>query len=147
MDQVDPAEFGRIRQLNVGALLAMTQAVLPAMREQGFGRIVDISSGTARRVAVGLGAYASTQSAVTMLSAVLTEELASDGIVVSLLLPSVTATEFGDSMFKLGTSPRPGAVVHRPDYVAGAVMRLLRTGEASLGIPHGPEQLGLDQRS
>lgn len=36
-------------------------------------------------------------------------------------------------------------VVHSPDYVAGVVLRLLRTGEESLDIPHGPEQPGLDQ--
>ena len=112
--------------INVASLLTMTQAVLPAMRQQGFGRIVNISSGTTRRVAVGVGAYASTKSAVNMLSAVLRQELAGDGITVSLLLPSITATEFGDGMFSLGTSPRPGMVVHSPDYVAGMVLRLLR---------------------
>jgi len=64
---------------------------------------------------------------------------------VSLLLPSVTATEFGDGMFTLGASPRPGMVVHSPDYAAGLVLRLLRTGEESFDIPHGPEQPGLAQ--
>ncbi len=76
---------------------------------------MNISSGTTRRVAIGLGAYAATKSAVNMLSAVLSEELADDGIAVSLLLPSITATEFGDGMFTLGVSPRPGMVVHSPD--------------------------------
>ena len=80
LDQVDLAEFGRILQLNVVGLLAVTQAVLPAMREQGFGRIVNISSGTTRRVAVGVGAYASTKAAVNMLSDVMREEFAPDGI-------------------------------------------------------------------
>lgn len=140
LDQVDLAEFSQILQLNVVGLLAVTQAVLPAMREQGFGRIVNISSGTTRRVAVGVGAYASTKTAVNMLSAVLRQELADDGIEVSLLLPSITATEFGDGMFTLGASPRPGMVVQSPDYAAGMVLRLLRTGEESFDIPHGPEQ-------
>jgi NADP-dependent 3-hydroxy acid dehydrogenase YdfG len=143
LDQVDLAEFGRILQLNVVGLLAVTQAVLPAMREQGFGRIVNISSGTTRRVAVGVGAYASTKVAVNMLSEVMRQELASDGIAVSLLLPSITATEFGDGMFTLGASPRPGMVAHSPDYVAGVILRLLRTGEDTFDIPHGPEQPGL----
>jgi short-subunit dehydrogenase len=110
------------------------------MREQGFGRIVNISSGTTRRVAVGVGAYASTKVAVNMLSAVLRQELAGDGIAVSLLLPSITATEFGNGIFTLGTSPRPGMLVHSPDYPAGFVLRLLRTGEETFDIPHGPEQ-------
>jgi short-subunit dehydrogenase len=141
--QVDPAEFSQNLQLNVASVLTMTQAVVPVMRQQGFGRIVNISSGTTRRVAVGVGAYASAKSAVNMLSAVLRQELAGDGIAESLLLPSVTATEFGDGMFTLGSSPRPGMVVHSPDYVASVVLRLLRTGEESFDIPHGPEQPGL----
>ncbi len=140
LEDVDPTEFGKILQLNVVSLLAATQAVLPAMREQGFGRIVNVSSGTTRRVAVGVGAYASSKSAVNMLSSVLTQELAEDGIAVSLLLPSITATEFAGGRFTLGASPRPGLVVHSPDYVAGIVLRLLRTGEESFDIPHGPEQ-------
>ncbi|MEV4604620.1 SDR family oxidoreductase [Amycolatopsis sp. NPDC049253] len=140
LDQVDPAAFGATLQLNVVGLLAVTQAVLPAMRQQGFGRIVNISSGTTRRVAVGVGAYAASKSAVNMLSAVLTRELAADGIAVSLLLPSITATEFADGRFTLGASPIPGMVVQSPEYVAGVVLRLLRTGEESFDIPHGVEQ-------
>jgi len=134
-----PSSTGVLR-LNVVSVLAMTQAVLPAMREQRFGRIVNISSGTTRRVSVGLGAYASTKAAVNMLTGVLRQELAGDGIVVSLLVPSITATEFGNHMFTLGASPRPGMVAHSPQYVAGMVLRLLQTGEESFDIPHGPEQ-------
>jgi NAD(P)-dependent dehydrogenase (short-subunit alcohol dehydrogenase family) len=137
---IDPAELSRVLQLNVVGLLMLTQAVLPAMREQGFGRIVNVSSGTTRRVAVGYGAYASTKTAVNMLSAVLAQELADEGIAVSLLLPSITGTEFGNGMFTLGTEPWPGAVVQSPDYAARFVLRVLRTGEESFDVPHGPEQ-------
>ncbi|MCO5997660.1 SDR family NAD(P)-dependent oxidoreductase [Actinoallomurus rhizosphaericola] len=137
---IDVAEYRKILDLNVASLVAVTQAVLPAMREQGFGRIVNVSSGTTRRVATGVGAYAATKSAVNMISSVLREELAADGIAVSLLLPSVTATEFGNGIFKDGVPPRPGMVVHRPEYAAGVVLRLLRTGEDTFDIPHGPEQ-------
>lgn len=137
---IDIAEYRKILDLNVASLVDVTHAVLPAMRERGFGRIVNVSSGTTRWVATGSGAYAATKSAVNMISAVLREELAADGIAVSLLLPSVTATEFGNGMFKDGVPPRPGMVVHRPEYAAGVVLRLLRTGEDTVDIPHGPEQ-------
>src|ERR1700753_2964369 len=143
LDQTDLAAFSQALQLNVVSLVAVTQAVLPAMRAQGFGRIVNVSSGTTRRVAVGVGAYASTKYAVNMLTAVMREELADDGIAVSLVVPSVTATEFGGGMFKLGASPRPGQVVQSPDYVAGVILRLLRTGEESFDMPHAPAQPGL----
>src|SRR3984885_6308998 len=94
LDQVDVAQFSRILELNVAGLLAMTRAVLPAMGKRGFGRIVNVSSGTTRRTAAGVGAYASTKTAVNMLSAVLRQELAGEGNAVALLPPSITATEF-----------------------------------------------------
>ncbi|MEV6607629.1 SDR family oxidoreductase [Kutzneria sp. NPDC051319] len=137
---VDAAEYRKVLDLNVVSLIEVTQAVLPAMRERGFGRIVNVSSGTTRRVATGIGAYAASKAAVNMISSVLREELAADGIAVSLLLPSMTATEFGDGIFKDGVPPRPGAVVHSAEYAAGVVLRLLRTGEGTFDIPHGPEQ-------
>jgi NADP-dependent 3-hydroxy acid dehydrogenase YdfG len=77
--EVDPAEYREILDVNVVSLLAMTQAVLPAMREQGFGRIVNISSGSSRMVLAGDGAYAATKSAVNMLSAVFREEWRATG--------------------------------------------------------------------
>jgi hypothetical protein len=43
-------------------------------------------------------------------------------------------------LFQLGVEPRPGLVVHRPEYVAGVVLRLLRTGEDTFDIPRGPER-------
>jgi len=49
LDLLDLDEFARVLQLNVISLVAMTQAVLPAMRARGSGRIVNISSGVRRQ--------------------------------------------------------------------------------------------------
>src|SRR5664280_420123 len=49
LDRLDLDEFARVLQLNVISLVAMTQAVLPAMRARGSGRIVNISSGVRRQ--------------------------------------------------------------------------------------------------
>jgi short-subunit dehydrogenase len=88
----------------------------------------------------GVGAYAATKSAVNMLTAVARAELAPDGIAVSLVLPSITATEFAGGRFKPGDTGRNGMVVHSPGYVAAVILRALRTGEERIDIPHGPEQ-------
>src|SRR5450759_1814230 len=53
--------------------------------------------------------------------------LEADGIAVSLVLPSITATEFGGGRIQPGEQPGPG-------------VRALRTGEERIDIPHGPEQ-------
>ena len=62
-------------------------------------------------------------------------ELADDNIQVTLLLPSVTDTEF----YPAGGLP-PGMVAHSSEYVGRVVLRALRTGEERIDIPHGPEQ-------
>ncbi len=69
-----------------------------------------------------------------MLSAVLRQELAGDGIAVSLLSPSITATEFGDGMFTLGTSPRPGSLHPEPARTAPRFPRPGMRGAARINI-------------
>ena len=118
----------------------MTRAVLPAMREQGGGRIVNVSSGVIDTPAPTVSAYAASKAGLVMFSAVARLELAPEGIDVSTVLPSLTATEFGGGIYQLGTEPFPGFVVHSADYVAAVILRALRTGEARIDIPHGAEQ-------
>jgi short-subunit dehydrogenase len=140
LDGVDLDGFTRVLALNVVSVVAMTQAVPPAMRAQRSGRIVNISSGTTRRVLPGVGAYAATKSALNMLTSVSREELETDAIAVSLVLPSITATEFGGGRYQPGHEVRPGMVAHSPGYVAQVILRALRTGEERIDIPHGAEQ-------
>ena len=140
LDRLDTEEFTRVLDLNVVSLVAMTQAVLPAMRDRGAGRIVNISSGLTRMAQPGVGAYSATKAAVNQLSAVWRKELEPDGIAVSLVLPSITATEFAGGRFKSGPAPRPGMIAHSPEYVGQFILRALRTGEERIDIPHGPEQ-------
>lgn len=143
LDQLDPAEFRAALDLNVVSVLAMTQAVLPAMRRQGHGHIVNVSSGTTRMAPPTVGGYAATKAAVNMISEVARKELAAEGITVSLVVPSITATEFAGGRFLRGDPGLPGMIVHSPEYVARIILRVLRSGEACIDIPHGPEQPGM----
>lgn len=145
LEKISPEEFGRVLRLNLVSVLAMTQAVLPAMRAQGGGRIVNVSSGTTRMVLPGVGGYAATKAGLNMLSAVARAELAGERIDVSLVLPSITATEFAGGRFQAGQGPRPGMIAHTPEYVGRVILRALRTGEERIDVPHGPEQDELAQ--
>jgi NADP-dependent 3-hydroxy acid dehydrogenase YdfG len=140
LDRLDPADFARALDLNVVSVLAMTQAVLPAMRAAGGGRIVNVSSGTTRLAPPGVGGYAATKAALNLLTEVMRKELAGEGIVVSLVVPSITATEFAGGRFLQGGPTPPGMVPHSARYVGQVIVRALRTGEASIDIPHGPER-------
>jgi NAD(P)-dependent dehydrogenase (short-subunit alcohol dehydrogenase family) len=136
----EPEEFSQLLELNLVSAQAMIREVLPAMRAQGGGRIVNVSSGVIHTPAPTVSAYAASKAGLVMFSAVARLELAAMGIDVSTVLPSLTATEFGGGIYQLGTEPFPGFVVHSTEYVAGVVLRALRTGEDRIDIPHGPEQ-------
>lgn len=140
LEHLDLDELQRVLDLNVVSLVGMTQVALPALQASGAGRVVNISSGTTTMVLPGVSGYASTKSAVNMISAVSRRELEDSGVTVSLVLPSITATEFGDGAFTAGQVPRPGMVAHSASYVGRVVLRALVAGEERIDIPHGPEQ-------
>lgn len=143
VDEVDVERFRRLLELNVLAPVAVQQAVLPAMRRAGRGTIVNVSSGTTRRVAVGLAPYASTKAALNTLSLAARQELAGDGIDVSLIVPFITATEFGGGMFTGPDAPTGDRAPHTPEFVAAVIMRLLQTGEERIDLLPGPEDWSL----
>ena len=141
LERVSLEDLVAITELNFYAPLVAMQAVVPIMRARGGGAIVNVSSGSSRIVLPGVGAYAATKAALNMLSLVAREEFAPDGIVVSLVYPSVTATEFHDKL-RAGAMRAGGSALtpHSPHYVAKAIIRAIRTGEAEIVIPHGPER-------
>jgi NADP-dependent 3-hydroxy acid dehydrogenase YdfG len=140
LEEIDPVAYLELLNLNVVSVVTAFQAVLPVMRKQQAGRIVSVSSGTTRGIAAGAGGYAASKAAMNMLTDVARKEFADDGIDVSLVLPSITASEFADSRFLPGTPPpRTGMVIHTAEYVGRVILRALRTGEPRIDIPHGPE--------
>ena len=62
IDQIDPDDFRAILDLNLIAPLVAMQAVLPAMRRQRAGSIINVSSRNIADDASGVGAYAASES-------------------------------------------------------------------------------------
>lgn len=85
-------------ETNVFGLAKVTQAVLPAMRKQGSGKIINISSGAGRFGYPGGSAYVSSKFAVEGLSESLAYELEPFGIRVVLIEPGFIKTNFADGM-------------------------------------------------
>ena len=85
-----------IFEVNVFGLMGLTQQLLPAMRERGRGRIVNISSIAGRWVSPGSGWYGASKFALEALSDALRLELKAFGVSVVVVEPGVIATEFGD---------------------------------------------------
>jgi short-subunit dehydrogenase len=95
VETVNLDKYRQIMNLNVfGPLFAM-ELVIPRMRAQGGGMIVNISSRVSKNYYPMLGAYASTKYALNALSLTARAELAKDNIIVSVMHPKMTATNFG----------------------------------------------------
>jgi short-subunit dehydrogenase len=130
LEQVRLEDLRSVTELNVYAPLLAIQAVLPAMRKQGRGAIVNVGSMTSRMVLQGVGAYSATKAALAHLSQVARRELEPDGIVVSTVYPSVTATEFHQSLAAGGRvgGGWGGPPPHTAESVAEAILGAIESG-------------------
>lgn len=95
-----PMERARfVFEVNVFGTLAMTQACLPAMLERGSGRVVFVSSIAGVSAGAIAGPYAMSKHAMQAMGASLREELAPQGVDVTLANPGAFGTGFNDRMF------------------------------------------------
>jgi NAD(P)-dependent dehydrogenase (short-subunit alcohol dehydrogenase family) len=121
---LNPDDFRKIFDLNVIGPLTAMQAVIPIMREQGGGLIINISSVVTKMNIPEIGAYAATKSALNMLSDTARGELASEQIRVISVYPRVTATDFGKNALGVrrqqpqGSSNPPDT----PEFVAEKIL-------------------------
>ena len=93
-ETLDVDEVRRQFETNVFGLLRLSQLVLPAMREQQDGRIVNISSMGGKIVFPGGGAYHATKFAVEAFSDAMRFEVAGFGIKVVIIEPGLITTNF-----------------------------------------------------
>lgn len=100
LEHIDIDKYSQLFELDVvGPLLAM-QSVIPIMRKQGSGMIVNISSGTSLMYLPNMSAYSSLKRALNALTLTAREELAKDNIIVSVVYPYITLTDFDKNMIK-----------------------------------------------
>jgi NADP-dependent 3-hydroxy acid dehydrogenase YdfG len=86
-------EWRRMVQVNVFGVLYCTHAALGVMKEQGSGHIVTVSSVAGRFARPGSGVYNLTKFGVGAFSEALRQEVALEGIRVTLIEPGFVATE------------------------------------------------------
>lgn len=136
-------------EVNVFGLMGLTQALLPAMRSRGQGRIVNISSIAGRFVTPGAGWYGASKFAVEALSDALRMELQSFGVKVVVIEPGLIRTGFEavskPSLEAGGDDPVWGSMMRNvarawaegfrqgsdPDVVAACIERALTEADPS----------------
>jgi 3-oxoacyl-[acyl-carrier protein] reductase len=85
-------DWAELWQLNVMSYVRAIQAVLPGMRERGFGRIVNVSSTAGKRPSTGMPDYSVTKAAVLSLSRLVADVYAKDGVLCNAVAPGPTAS-------------------------------------------------------
>jgi NAD(P)-dependent dehydrogenase (short-subunit alcohol dehydrogenase family) len=91
-------EIKALYETNVFGVIRVTQAVLPIMRKQGSGRIINISSGAGRIGYPGGSAYVSSKFALEGLSESVAYEIEQFGIRTVLVEPGFVRTKIGENM-------------------------------------------------
>jgi len=139
VEKINIGTFRYIYDLNItGPLIAMQQ-VIPIMRNLGGGTIVNISSGTALMNLPDMSAYSSSKRALAGISLAARQEVKDDGIVVSVVYPYITLTDFekntirespkGDWEQEDATGPFPPDTA---EYVAHRILEGIISGEAEI---------------
>lgn len=128
VDDLTEADFDRTIAVNLKSVFLCTQAVVPAMRERKWGRIVNISSGAARG-AGGVGPhYNASKAGMEGLTRGYAARLVRDGITVNAVAPSLIETDMVRSGLAASPSRIPLGRFGTPEECAQVVMMLIGNG-------------------
>ena len=95
VEELTETEVRQQLEVNLLGTLWVTQAALPVMRAQGYGRVLQVTSEGGVRTFTGFGAYHASKWAVEGLSQTLAAEVAPFGLHVTLVEPGPYVTGFG----------------------------------------------------
>ncbi len=109
LSRSDPALWLRNIGVNIGGTYLPTRALLPGMLERGFGRIVNISAGSASRPSAGWTAYSAAKAGVVQLTKSLALELEGTGVSACAYNPGAMDTEMQERLRRMSTSEFPRA--------------------------------------
>jgi NAD(P)-dependent dehydrogenase (short-subunit alcohol dehydrogenase family) len=125
-------------ETNVFGLVRMCQLVLPGMRRQGYGRIVNVSSMGGKLTFPGAGYYHATKHAFEALSDALRFEVEGFGVRVSVIEPGLIRTGFAHAAVGSMDGSEDGPYAGFDEAVARATMETYERGPISR-LGGGPE--------
>lgn len=138
VEKTNVETFHHIFDLDVvGPLVAMKQ-VIPIMRKQGGGAIINVSSGTALMYLPNNGVYSALKRALANISLTAREELKKENIVVSVVYPYITLTGFEKNTIKEAipeTGWQQDSIPFPADtaeYMAQRILEGIESGEAEI---------------
>ena len=96
--KMSPEEWNTVININLNALYITSKAVLPHMREAGYGRIISASSINGFQGAFGQTNYAATKAGVSGFTRALCKEVGRFGVTVNAVAPGFIKSLMSDSM-------------------------------------------------
>ena len=125
LDDLTEADFDRAIAVNLKSAFLCTQAVVPGMRERGWGRIVNISSGAARGAGVIGAHYNASKAGMEGLTRGYAGRLAQAGVTVNAVAPSLIETDMATN-FPADVAKRiPIGRMGTPEEVAQVVIMVV----------------------
>lgn len=135
VEETSASETERLFATNVFGVLNVTRAVLPHMRRQRSGHVINISSLGGYQAYMGWGVYGSTKFAVEGISEAMHQELAPLGIKVTVVEPGFFRTDFLDEQSLVKTA------LELPDYAATVGVMRNHAEAANHAQPGNPAKL------
>lgn len=93
LTSISTSEWDRVLSVNLRGTFECIKAVTPIMRQRGYGKIINLASGTAIKGAPGIAHYVASKGGVIALTRAAARELGGDGIRVNALAPGLTMSE------------------------------------------------------
>ena len=113
--EIDSAEWDKVMAVNTRGSFECAKAVVPYMRKQKYGKIVNIASGTLFKGSPGMMHYVASKGAVVAMTRVMARELGADNICVNAIAPGFTESEMtGDHMPSAADRPCRAAASSAP---------------------------------
>src|SRR5581483_2260537 len=125
-DEIDPAEWDRMMAVNLRGTWLACRAVIPQMRKQRYGKIINISSSTAIKGSASRIHYVTSKAGITGFTKTLAMEVGKDNICVNCIAPGSTLSEENadEALIKYrqsAASTRALQRMQRPEDLVGAV--------------------------
>ncbi len=98
LDEYDPAEWRRVVEVNLNGTFYVNRVVVPSMKAQNYGRIVNIASVAGKEGNPNLSAYSAAKAGVIGLTKSLGKELAGYDIAVNAVTPATAKTRILDTL-------------------------------------------------
>ncbi|MDE0796418.1 MAG: 3-oxoacyl-ACP reductase FabG [Alphaproteobacteria bacterium] len=90
---IDEAEWDRVMQINTRGVFSCSKAAVPEMKKNGYGKIINIASGTVFKGTPMLLHYVSSKGAQVAFTRALAREVGDHGITVNCIAPGLTMSE------------------------------------------------------